>query len=74
MSLSPATIRNAMAELEDRGLLYAPHTSAGRLPTESGMTVFVEGLLELDHLSRDVSESFFPAIMPKGELRVINSE
>ena len=53
MSLSPATIRNAMAELEDRGLLYAPHTSAGRLPTESGMTVFVEGLLELDHLSRD---------------------
>lgn len=53
MSLSPATIRHAMAELEDRGLLYAPHTSAGRLPTESGMTVFVEGLLELDHLSRD---------------------
>lgn len=53
MTLSPATIRNAMAELEDRGLLYAPHTSAGRLPTESGMTVFVEGLLELDHLSRD---------------------
>jgi heat-inducible transcriptional repressor len=51
MKLSPATIRNAMAELEERGLLYAPHTSAGRLPTESGMTVFVEGLLELDHLS-----------------------
>jgi len=53
MALSPATIRNAMAELEERGLLYAPHTSAGRLPTESGMTVFVEGLLELDHLTRD---------------------
>jgi heat-inducible transcriptional repressor len=51
MSLSPATIRSVMAELEERGLLYAPHTSAGRLPTENGMTVFVEGLLELDHLS-----------------------
>lgn len=51
MKLSPATIRNAMAELEDLGLLYAPHTSAGRLPTDSGMTVFVEGLLELDNLS-----------------------
>lgn len=51
MRLSPATIRNAMAELEDLGLLYAPYTSAGRLPTDSGMTVFVEGLLELDNLS-----------------------
>lgn len=46
-TLSPATIRNVMAELEDQGLLYAPHTSAGRLPTDAGMTVFVEGLLEL---------------------------
>lgn len=53
MKLSPATIRNAMAELEELGLLYAPHTSAGRLPTESGLTVFVEGLLELDRLSPD---------------------
>jgi len=51
MKLSPATIRSAMAELEERGLLYSPHTSAGRLPTESGLTVFVEGLLELDPLS-----------------------
>lgn len=53
MKLSPATIRSAMAELEERGLLYAPHTSAGRLPTESGLTVFVEGLLELDDLSAE---------------------
>ena len=51
MKLSPATIRSAMAELEDLGLLYAPHTSAGRLPTDSGLTVFVEGLLELNSLS-----------------------
>ena len=35
MSLSPATIRNVMADLEEIGLLYAPHTSAGRLPTDA---------------------------------------
>lgn len=51
MKLSPATIRSAMAELEDLGLLYAPHTSAGRLPTDTGLTVFVEGLLELNSLT-----------------------
>lgn len=51
MKISPATIRSAMAELEELGLLYSPHISAGRLPTDTGMTVFVEGLLELDNLS-----------------------
>lgn len=51
ISLSPASIRAAMAELEERGLLYSPHTSAGRLPTETGLTLFVEGLLEVDALS-----------------------
>jgi heat-inducible transcriptional repressor len=49
-SLSPATIRNTMADLEEAGLLYAPHTSAGRLPTEAGMRMFVSGLLELGSL------------------------
>lgn len=53
MSLSPATIRNAMAELEELGLLFSPHTSAGRMPTAAGLTVFVEGLLELGDLSQD---------------------
>lgn len=51
VKLSPATIRNAMGELEELGLLYSPHTSAGRLPTDSGMTVFVEGLLEVSDLN-----------------------
>lgn len=50
MSLSPATIRNVMSDLEEAGLLYAPHTSAGRLPTEAGMRLFVSGLLELGQL------------------------
>jgi len=52
-TLSPATIRNVMADLEDAGLLYAPHTSAGRLPTQAGMRMFVNGLLELGGLGDD---------------------
>jgi heat-inducible transcriptional repressor len=51
--LSPATIRNVMADLEDLGLLYAPHTSAGRLPTEHGLRLFVDGLLECGNLTED---------------------
>jgi len=49
-SLSPATIRNVMADLEEWGLLYAPHTSAGRLPTDAGLRMFVDGMLELGQL------------------------
>src|SRR5580658_4541935 len=52
-SLSPATIRNVMADLEEAGLLYSPHTSAGRLPTEAGLRFFVDGLLEVGHLAED---------------------
>lgn len=52
-SVSAATIRNVMADLEDLGLLYAPHTSAGRLPTEQGLRLFVSGLLEVGRLSED---------------------
>ena len=46
MSLSSASIRNTMAELEDQGLLFSPHTSAGRLPTDAGLRFFVQGLME----------------------------
>jgi heat-inducible transcriptional repressor len=53
ISLSPATIRNVMADLEELGLLYAPHTSAGRLPTEAGLRLFVHGLLEIGALSEE---------------------
>lgn len=51
MTLSPASIRNVMSDLEDAGLIYAPHTSAGRLPTHSGLRLFVDGLLEVGHLT-----------------------
>ncbi|MCC7016504.1 MAG: heat-inducible transcriptional repressor HrcA [Rhodospirillales bacterium] len=53
LALSPATIRNVMADLEEMGLLFAPHTSAGRLPTEAGMRLFVDGLLEVGNLTED---------------------
>jgi heat-inducible transcriptional repressor len=53
VSLSPATIRNVMADLEAAGLLYAPHTSAGRLPTDAGLRLFVHGILELGDLTPD---------------------
>lgn len=53
MSLSPATIRNVMADLEEFGLLYAPHTSAGRLPTEKGLRLFVDGILQVGSLTKD---------------------
>ncbi len=57
LDLSPATIRNVMADLEDAGLLYAPHTSAGRLPTEAGLRLFVNGLLELGGVSEGEREA-----------------
>jgi len=45
-NLSPATIRNVMADLEDQGFLYQPHTSAGRMPTQSGFRFYVDVICE----------------------------
>ena len=53
MALSPASVRNVMADLEAAGLIYAPHTSAGRLPTEGGLRFFVDSILEVGDLSQD---------------------
>jgi heat-inducible transcriptional repressor len=51
MTLSPASVRNVMADLEALGLVYAPHTSAGRLPTEFGLRFFVDAMMEIGDLS-----------------------
>ena len=56
-ALSPATIRNVMADLEEAGLLFAPHTSAGRLPTERGLRLFVDGLLQFGALAEEEREA-----------------
>jgi len=49
--LSPASVRNVMADLEQLGLIYAPHTSAGRLPTEMGLRFFVDALMQIGDLN-----------------------
>ena len=54
--LSPATIRNIMADLRDLGLLRAPHSSSGRIPTDAGLQLYVEGLLEIGDISGDDRE------------------
>jgi heat-inducible transcriptional repressor len=65
--LSPATIRNVMADLQEAGLLFAPHTSAGRLPTEAGLRLFVDGLLEVGSLSREERESIDSQCTTRGK-------
>ena len=56
MTLSPASIRNVMSDLEQAGLIFAPHTSAGRLPTELGLRFFVDAMLELGDVGREEQE------------------
>lgn len=53
IALSPASIRNVMSDLEAMGLLRAPHSSAGRVPTQAGLRLFVDGLLEVGNLGQD---------------------
>jgi len=56
LHLSPATIRNVMADLEDLGLVHSPHTSAGRVPTVSGYRLFVDTLLTVKPMeSKDLT-------------------
>jgi heat-inducible transcriptional repressor len=52
-SLSPATVRNVMSDLEHLGLVYAPHISAGRLPTQRGLRLFIDAFMEVGDLSDD---------------------
>jgi len=53
LNLSPASIRSVLAELEGLGLLAAPHTSAGRMPTDAGLRIFVDGMMRVAEPSRD---------------------
>ena len=51
LGVSPATIRNTMSELEDKGYLFHPHTSAGRIPTDRAYRVYVNEIMRLRRLS-----------------------
>ena len=53
MTLSSASVRNVMSDLEQAGLIFAPHTSAGRLPTQSGLRFFVDALLVIGDVAAD---------------------
>ncbi len=55
--LSPASIRNVMQDLEQAGLLFSPHASAGRIPTDTGLRIFVDGFLEIGNLTDDERRS-----------------
>jgi heat-inducible transcriptional repressor len=52
-SLSPASVRNVMMDLEEAGLIHSPHTSAGRVPTDIGLRFFVDSLLEVGAITED---------------------
>lgn len=58
LQLSPATIRNVMADLEEQGYISAPHTSAGRIPTASGYRFFVDSLLQIQPLESQIIQNF----------------
>jgi heat-inducible transcriptional repressor len=53
ISLSPASVRNVMSDLEELGLIYSPHTSAGRLPTQLGLRFFVDAFMQVGDLSAE---------------------
>ena len=66
LELSPATIRNVMADLEEMGLIISPHTSAGRVPTARGYRLFVDTMLTVDR-----SDLVTPGLMPEQPQKVI---
>ncbi|MEO3997738.1 heat-inducible transcriptional repressor HrcA [Mesorhizobium sp. CAU 1732] len=65
-ALSPATVRNVMSDLEQLGLIYAPHISAGRLPTQIGLRFFVDAFMELGDLSEEEQRSIEAQVKASG--------
>src|SRR6266576_5890150 len=66
MTLSPASVRNVMADLEQLGLVYAPHTSAGRLPTERGLRFFVDALMQVGDGTERYRQAFEAQVAAAG--------
>lgn len=67
LNLSPASIRNVMADLEDIGLLHSPHTSAGRVPTAKGYRLFVDNLLRVNDLKSSEVEKIAREMAPEND-------
>lgn len=68
LNLSPASIRNVMQDLEEAGLLASPHTSAGRMPTESGLRLFVDGMMQVAEPSAEDRAQIEASIAESGPI------
>ena len=73
MSLSPATVRNVMSDLEQLGLIYSPHVSAGRLPTQQGLRFFVDAFMEIGDLSDDERQVIEAQVQARGDNRRLDN-
>src|SRR5262249_9871323 len=69
MTLSPASVRNVMSDLEALGLVYAPHTSAGRLPTEVGLRFFVDALMQIGDLTEADRKAIEAQVAASGQVK-----
>ena len=73
MTLSPASVRNVMSDLEQLGLIYAPHTSAGRLPTELGLRFFVDALMQIGDLTEGDRRSIDAQVAAAGSAKSVEA-
>lgn len=73
LKLSPASIRNVMADLEDGGYLASPHTSAGRIPTEDGFRYYVRGLVEVGEPDKEMKKALKKELGSKNFKEVLSS-
>jgi heat-inducible transcriptional repressor len=69
LGISPATIRNTLQDLEDRGLTYQPHTSAGRIPTEQAYKIYVQSLIEIQPLN-DTEKAIIKSQLTTGSMAI----
>jgi heat-inducible transcriptional repressor len=73
MTLSPASVRNVMSDLEQLGLVYAPHTSAGRLPTEIGLRFFVDALMQIGDLNERDRHAIEAQVAASGQAKSLEA-
>src|SRR5271163_4880335 len=73
MTLSPASVRNVMSDLEHLGLVYAPHTSAGRLPTEIGLRFFVDALMQIGDLTERDRQTIEAQVAGSGQAKSVEA-
>ena len=70
LALSPATIRNVMADLEDMELIESPHTSAGRIPTQKGYRFFINTLLNVEPIAPDSLDRLEHRLITSGDSKL----